>query len=817
LDRDPTHEFLSESDVEQKLVFPLLCSDRWLSIPQSAVKTKPFLPTADIDKGSHKKRLYSPDYAVWIEGLPSLVVEAKAPDRDPVEGYREAQLYAQFLNVGLPAQQNPAHFVISTNGSRLLAGTWDSLPSLDIDITELQYGSIYWERIRKAFHYNILYSRTSKLSSSLNQRNLHFPIHFLGGEARLGVRKDLNSFSLPLAQYLRNYFETDNSIYEDDILRFGYVSSDQITKYDRIFEDHLRYTTTSLRGQKITVLEPKKHSESHLTSLLERQKENPATGGFQLIIGGEGSGKSTFIRRFIAYLAPPELQKVIWWVVIDVNKAPGSTADLEEWVCNQFNASMRTQLGSDLTLEQFETIFANHMRDFNVIWSSVQKTDPARFEREKAKHLTQLLGDPRTLSRELARYVLGDRREAVVVFFDNVDRRERIQQLEIFQTAQFFKNHTNTLCIISLRDETFDRHKSEPPLDAFLTSVHFFIPPPRFYDVVKLRLNLIMSRLKSELSPTYSYSLNNGMTVTITKDGVIEFIQTIYDSIFSDDRKGAIIFEALTGSDIRNALDLFGKSLTSGHLDDRMITRQGVAGAYFEIPEHLIIRALMRGEYLWYNEGRSPIKNLFGSIDPNWIFGSIARIEILDWLRKRRRISGDNNLNGFFLISGLLSDMEVYGLPKEKVFSEIKYLIETGLCYIDRFSRSDISDSDYVKIHASGWMHLVLLTTRMEYLSAVALVTPYLRESHSEATAQAWERQFDSGELLPSVQVKMATRLHDDLDHKLQLLTKLGPQIDGLLKGTKFVMNNIEKARSGLSRVLEAQQQARSKAYGKAK
>ena len=51
----------NESDVEQKLLYPLLTADEWLAIPEPAVFTKKYLPPVTIDKGSGRRVGYIPD------------------------------------------------------------------------------------------------------------------------------------------------------------------------------------------------------------------------------------------------------------------------------------------------------------------------------------------------------------------------------------------------------------------------------------------------------------------------------------------------------------------------------------------------------------------------------------------------------------------------------------------------------------------------------------------------------------------------------------------------------------------------------------
>jgi type I site-specific restriction endonuclease len=85
----------TESDVEQKIIMPLLVGEAYLGIPSNKVFTKSYLAPSILDKKADRKSGYYPDYAVFMRSFPVLIVEAKAPDVPPEVGYREAGLYAK--------------------------------------------------------------------------------------------------------------------------------------------------------------------------------------------------------------------------------------------------------------------------------------------------------------------------------------------------------------------------------------------------------------------------------------------------------------------------------------------------------------------------------------------------------------------------------------------------------------------------------------------------------------------------------------------------------------------------------------------------
>lgn len=79
----------NESDVEQKIIYPLL-TDTYPSgfgIEESFIKTKTNIKRLQIGKGNESK-LYFPDYAIVINGYPVCVIEAKAPKVELSEAYR---------------------------------------------------------------------------------------------------------------------------------------------------------------------------------------------------------------------------------------------------------------------------------------------------------------------------------------------------------------------------------------------------------------------------------------------------------------------------------------------------------------------------------------------------------------------------------------------------------------------------------------------------------------------------------------------------------------------------------------------------------
>jgi type I restriction-modification system DNA methylase subunit len=114
----------NESDVEQNFLVRLLDD---MGFTEDYRETKATLRPEKIDKRK-RRRSYVPDYLCYLDGahkLPVLVVDAKSPDGDAMEGVIDAQLYASVLRRRL-AEPKPEQFCMGSTGAVTLVHHYDS-------------------------------------------------------------------------------------------------------------------------------------------------------------------------------------------------------------------------------------------------------------------------------------------------------------------------------------------------------------------------------------------------------------------------------------------------------------------------------------------------------------------------------------------------------------------------------------------------------------------------------------------------------------------------------------------------------------------
>ena len=268
--------FLNESDVEHKLIYPLLTEPGFLAICPEAVKPKSYLAPTHLDKEAGRTRGYFPDYSIWLLGLPVLIVEAKDPSVPAQRGFREACLYARHLNSRYPTDLNPCRFVLATNGITLLAGYWDQeVPELDINISDLHIGTDSTDKLIAFCQAHVLESHSSTYFNKVRVLRGIRPFNLAGGQALLSAKCPLNSFAADLSPILRRYFSSTNEDNNREIAERAYVSSAEITEYDRILEAMWKDHVSPRRDTIVQPIRTSKNEEPVLTKAIQQYTEGP--------------------------------------------------------------------------------------------------------------------------------------------------------------------------------------------------------------------------------------------------------------------------------------------------------------------------------------------------------------------------------------------------------------------------------------------------------------------------------------------------------------------------------------------------------------
>jgi hypothetical protein len=473
----------TESDVEQKVIMPLLVGEAYLGISSNKVFTKSYLAPSILDKKADRKSGYYPDYAVFMRSFPVLIVEAKAPDVPPEVGYREAGLYAKHLNQSYPADVNPCRFLMATNGIELLFGIWDSKPILSMLIENLRVGSAELAELQQHCNADQLEAHAIECLRRTRTQKSISPYDLAGGVAVLNAKLAVNDFAADLSPILRRYFSPSSQESNSEIYERAYVNSTEITEYDRVLEALLKDRLSVQRGTIVQQLEPGRYGEEHVEQVIsDFSRERPPNGQLQIVQGAVGGGKSLFIRRYKELLQPEPLATRTRWAFVDFNSSPADLAHAERWLCSTFVESFQVENPTlDLnSRDVLRGVFSRNIQKRKVAYDELGRVSKEREAIAKAEDLMAWQDDPEETARGIADYVLGNRQEVLIVVMDNVDRLDLANQLLAFQLTLWFMQRTRCFVVLQMRDETYERYKDRPPLDTFRTGITFHITPPRF-------------------------------------------------------------------------------------------------------------------------------------------------------------------------------------------------------------------------------------------------------------------------------------------------------------------------------------------------
>lgn len=157
---------------------------------------------------------------------------------------------------------------------------------------------------------------------------------------------------------------------------------------------------------------------------------------------------------------------------------------------------------------------------------------------------------------------------------DNCDKRNKGEQLLMFEVAQWLRAQYKCIVILPMRDATYDTYKSEPPLDTVVRDLVFRIDPPDLLRVLQARLDYI-TRITEQSSNTYI--LENGMRVAVKRSELIEYFKYIIVAIRKD-RWVANLFYRLADKNTRNGIQIFEDFCKSGHMKEKDILAMRVLG-----------------------------------------------------------------------------------------------------------------------------------------------------------------------------------------------------------------------------------------------
>lgn len=730
-----TTDLKNESDVEQKFIYPLLVtpSPTGLGLPPAVIQTKVNIRRLSIGKGADQK-LYFPDYLVITSGLPVAVIEAKHPSEDLEEGYREARLYAAELNSLFPHDANPARYVIASNGVELWFGFSDQAAPLEkAACADLGVYSPSIARLIEELGWNNLSSYAEKIARNFRATAYFKPRKLLGGAILQNEEVGQNSFGTTVTSAIASVFNPESKEDRAFIARNGYVPSQRRERYIEPIDKVIRAARPPSETHATQLEDSSKPKE-----VIQKLKEQRALEHkVLLLIGSVGSGKSTFIDYLQEVALPEELRSATVWCRLNMNAAPVSASEIYSWLREELIVATRASL-PDIDFDDLDVIrrlYGVELAKFSKGVGQLYASQPEIYNVKLAEELQRLMADRQLTANCHVRFTCGERQKLCLIVLDNCDKKTRDEQLLMFEAAQWLQKEFRCLVILPLRDDTYDNHRDQPPLDTALKDMVFRIEPPLFQQVLVKRVQLALLELTSDSGEKLHYKLPNGFSVEYPKSEQAFYLLSILKSLFEHDRFARRLIVGLAGRNMRRALEIFLEFCKSGYIGDDQIFRIRQSEGDYTLPFHQVATVILRMNRRFYDGDHSYIKNLFGANINDATPGFFCRYLILRWLCDRLKSVGPAGLEGYFPKAEIKKAILPYGLDPGAVDREFNYLL-AAQCIIAEHLRTDgVADEDLVRLGPAGYVHLDLVGN-VNYLAAVAEDTFFDDRMQAERVAQ---------------------------------------------------------------------------------
>ena len=658
-----------------------------------------------------------------------------ATDSAVESAVRQAMRYCQERSIPLGAVCN-GHQLIAFLGSRA-----DGVPAKDGNCL------IFYSLADMASQFRTVWDNLSR--AGVDAYTLHTTLKMTGGQP------PPEKLSARLASYPgfknRNPFQTDLKILgelfiedvvrapqlQKDFLQACYAQSGALSQYASISKQILqaRYSTLferELAGPTLqTATKKNGFSEAFVDDVLAASLKRRAI----LLLGDVGVGKSIFIQHLINVSASDLFENALS-LYVDFGKEPALAEDLEGFVLKSCTAQLNSKHGIDIEENGFvRGVYHSELARFRKgIWGGLAASDPAAYQGKELEFLAASLSDRAGHLRASLTHISKARKRQVIVFLDNVDQRPEDFQDRVFLIGQSMAETWPATVFISLRPSTFNTSRSKGSLAAYQPRV-FTISPPRVDLVITLRLRFVLDYLQN----TGNFA-SLGQALSLKSPTLVRYIEVLLES-FKRSRPLVQFIDELSGGNTRRALDFLLTFIGSGHVNAEKILRIANDQGYYNISIHEFMRAVIYGDFEYYDPAASPVTNIFdiATSDEREHF---LLPNILAYVDR----SGRSEQEGFVAARQVHEFCQTLGFYPAQIDNALKRAVSTRL--LDASPLYAEASPTAFRITSAGAYSYRELPHYFSYLDAVVVDTPIVdREFRAEIRdCDTVDRRLDRGD-----------------------------------------------------------------------
>lgn len=426
-----------------------------------------------------------------------------------------------------------------------------------------------------------------------------------------------------------------------------------------------------------------------------------------ILFGGRGSGKSTFLKRFLFHIRPIEIDMYARIALVDlINSAQSSeqlTAEIWKKVLHEIDKEKIYTGDRNQILSLFHDEFAIYEKQ---ILNGLEESHPD-YQRLLREFIQEKLADTKLFAEKLSLY-WKNKNKGLVIFLDNMDQLSTDLQDVSYLTAIEIAKKLSCLVIISMREERFYIAKTKGVLDAYHTP-GFHLTAPVIPEVLIKRIEYILDKLKYTADIEGEFNIKSDSELITLEN----FFKVCLYQLRVKDSHLTNFLRYATHGDVRQALEFFKGFVTSGYTNVDEVAEN----PYWVFQVHQVIKPMMVPDRVFYDEKLSKIPNILqlrNDVNSSHFTG----LRILNLLYNA---TSSKSPNGFIDAKYFIQEFEERFYLKEDCEHHLNIFMNKGLVESSNRLEEYSEKVDQIKITAFGGYIYDYLTFNFAYLDLVCL------------------------------------------------------------------------------------------------
>ncbi len=526
-----------------------------------------------------------------------------------------------------------------------------------------------------------------------------------------------NKLSTQLHPIISAIFKDLTGIEQDEVLRSCYVVDRLVqgvsSEVREIFNDTLPVFAKNANFQDL--IETAERSGA-LDDDFRRAVLRGDFGTTVLLLGGVGSGKTTFIHRFFRITAHDFVSKHCAWFYVPFTDAPLEQSQFEPFIREKVLTALKTRYSAiDLSSPTaLRRIYSAPLSErANGLWKLLNKREQLKAEVEFLEHQ---INSP-THCDAILKYLrtLG---LAVTIVIDNVDQRLPEEQVRLFLLAHELSTRFDAVIVVALREESFFRAEQAGAFNAY-HNIRYHIASPDVRALLRKRVEYAID-MSEKGEQSLRLKLRSG--AELNSQEIHSFMRILNDGALKQNPAISQFIDAISQGNMRAALDMFNQFMVSGSTNVEKMLDIFRKQRRYNVAEHEFIKAVMQGDFLFYKEKRSPVLNVFersGEVTAS----NLTSLRLLEYLSRRSGFAHAEGI-GFVPVEEVLGAfLEIFGDDRDAQFHANR-LIERRLIESDNRQVDGLVGARCLRLTRSGAYYASFLVRRFQYLDLVCLDTP---------------------------------------------------------------------------------------------